>query len=119
MFRMTHKIPMDAYFNAEAPAGTRGHRFHAEGMKNFALAGVLPYSRFGTKDLVAESVDTRSGHLSNVAIETQFNALDTLIWVIPGFAYGYYLWAPRHVKIDAVHVPGSEQVIPAARAAAP
>jgi hypothetical protein len=112
MFRMTHELPLTAQFHREFPPGARRQAFRESGMKNYFLAGIGPYSGFGTKDLVEHRFGERAaGHLTGVAIETRFDALDTLIWVVPGFFYGYYLWAPRHVQVEGFYVDAPEPVV--------
>ncbi len=111
MFKMQHDLPLRTYFNPETGLGRRTH-FEKAAMKNWALAGLVPYSDFGAKDLV----DPLAGaELSGVRIETVFTGLDTLVWVIPGFAYGYYLWAPRHVELEGDYVQGAKPAIPSVR----
>lgn len=112
MFRMQHELPLNAYLNHE-PGGARRRAFDDEGMKNWALAGLVPYSDFGAKDLVES---TTGREVSDLSVKTEFTGLDTLIWVIPGFAYGYYLWAPRHVKVSGEYVDGAAPpALPATR----
>lgn len=103
MFKVRHEIPLNAYVNPE-PGGTRRTGFEGESMKNWALAGLVPYSDFGTKNLVERR---RGREISSLSIETVFTGIDTLIWVVPGFAYGYYLWAPRHVRVHGEYVDGA------------
>jgi hypothetical protein len=35
------------------------------------------------------------------------------VWVIPGFFYGYYVFAPRHAKVRGNYVEGERSVVPA------
>lgn len=116
MFQMNHRFPPNTVFEAaSAESGAAPptlKSFEESGMKNYFLAGLVPYTRFGTKDL-AEA--PRAGQRLAVSeVETTFNALDTLIWVVPGFFYGYYVWAPRHVGMTARYVATDAPVVPAA-----
>lgn len=107
MFKMRHEMSVNAFFNAE-PGGRHGKPFRDEAMKNWALAGLVPYSGFGAKDLV-ESRPRRE--ISSLSIETVFTGIDTLVWFIPGFVYGYYVWAPRHIKVEGMYVDDAVPVV--------
>jgi hypothetical protein len=98
MFAMEHKFPEGTRFDRERHVRVV-RRVEDSRMKNYLLAGLLPWTRFGTKDIAEEPGAGR--HLSGTQVETTFNALDTVIWVVPGFFYGYYVWAPRHVGVSA------------------
>ena len=98
-FTVTHHLPPHSYFGKLPPtAGETVQPFQDSAMKNWLLAGLLPWSRFATNDLLAEQ---GAGPLryQNLEVETEFTALDTLIWIVPGQFYGYYVWAPRHIKV--------------------
>jgi hypothetical protein len=120
MFQMNHRFPPNTIFGgASAPAGATGRTapaptltsFQDSRMKNYLLAGLVPYTSFGTKDLA--SAPHAGQRLAVSEVETTFNALDTFIWVIPGFFYGYYIWAPRHVGMTARYVATDAPVVPA------
>lgn len=107
MFKMRHELPTNVYFSAE-PRAEKGKSFEDEAMKNWALAGLVPYSEFGAKDLIPAG---SGGELSSLSIETVFTGIDTVIWVVPGFFYGYYLWAPRHVKVEGEYIEDAAPVV--------
>lgn len=98
MFSMEHRFPEGTRFDRERDVRVV-QRVDDSRMKNYLLAGLLPWTRFGTKDIAKQPGDGR--HLTGTEVETTFNALDTVIWVVPGFFYGYYVWAPRHVGVKA------------------
>jgi hypothetical protein len=106
MFAMEHRFPDGTRFDREHDVRVVD-RVDDAGMKNYLLAGLLPWTRFGTKDLARDPGAGR--HLSGTQVETTFNALDTVIWVVPGFFYGYYVWAPRHVGVKADVVQEGER----------
>jgi hypothetical protein len=114
MFNMNHRFPPNTVFGGASsqPANAQTLKsFEESRMKNYLLAGLVPYTGFGTKDL-AES--PRQGQRLAVSeVETTFNALDTVIWVVPGFFYGYYIWAPRHVGMTGRYVAADAPVVPA------
>lgn len=96
LFQMSHRFPPGTEFGRR-PVGFKDVRkIDDNSMKNYILAGLLPYTSFGTKDEARLLPDER---LMDTEVQTSFNAFDTLIWVVPGFFYGYYLWAPRHVEL--------------------
>jgi hypothetical protein len=113
MFSMTHQFPPNTQFGRRPEGATEAVAVERSAMKNWLLAGLLPYSRFGTRDLVADPGKDRQ--LGDVEVETGFNWLDTVIWVVPGFAYGYYVWAPRHVTVRGSVLEGAGPVRPARR----
>ncbi|MCP4006026.1 MAG: hypothetical protein GY725_17710 [bacterium] len=103
MFKVSHELPPKTYFGKlpNAPAATE-QKFERQGHKNWWLAGLVPYSDWGTRDLLASSSGVQ--RIEDLEIETTFDTFDTIVWVIPGFAYGYYLWAPRSIKVKGVEV---------------
>jgi hypothetical protein len=120
MFQMNHRFPPNTIFGgASAATGGAGRganaptltSFQDSRMKNYLLAGLVPYTGFGTKNLAA--APNAGQRLAVSEVETTFNALDTLIWVVPGFFYGYYVWAPRHVGMTARYVATDAPVVPA------
>jgi hypothetical protein len=102
-FTVEHKLPPKTYFGRlpNAPAASRQHFDHSE-MKNWFLAGLGPYSDFGTADLLAPHA--KDGRIENLAVETVFTDVDTLVWIFPGAVYGYYFWAPRHIHVSGDRV---------------
>lgn len=112
LYQMKHEFPDGTYFNRQRDA-TVTRKIDDSQMKNYLLAGLAPWSDFGSKDLV--DVSAHEEHLSGVKVETTFNVLDTIIWVVPGFAYGIYVWAPRHVGVKGDVIEGKVAAVPAAR----
>jgi hypothetical protein len=103
-FSVSHKLPPHAYFGTlpKAPAETVT-RFERSAMKNWLAAGLIPWSRFSSDDLLAEG---GAGVLryENLQVKTEFNWVDTVAWVVPGQFYGYYVWAPRHIIVTGQEV---------------
>jgi hypothetical protein len=103
MFRVRHELPPNAYFGRlPASADERVTTFEDHAMKNWALAGLVPYTSFSTDDLLPH--DRGTTRVENLAVKTEFSTIDTIVWVIPGFAYGYYLWAPRTITVRGARV---------------
>ena len=112
-FTMNHTFPPNTQFGRR-PEGAVGIRPTAdEGMKNYLLSGLFPWSRFGTKDLAKDPGPGRQ--LADVEIETEFNWMDIVIWIIPGQYYGYYVWAPRHVGYEGVVIEHPAETVAATR----
>jgi hypothetical protein len=105
MFTVRHELPPNAYFGhlPNTPA-ERSERFDDHGMKNWALAGLLPYSGWSSKELLEKHDQGSINRIEDLAIETRFGTIDTIVWVVPGFFYGYYLWAPRTVEVTGSRV---------------
>jgi hypothetical protein len=101
-FSVNHRLPENAYFGTlpgRQPAA--GAPFQTESMKNWALAGLLPYSRWTTSDVVARQLGASATQPLQIrAIETVFTPLDVLISIVPGAFYGYYVWAPRTIRVS-------------------
>jgi hypothetical protein len=107
MFRVRHELPPNAYFGRlPAAADERVTSFEDHGMKNWALAGLVPYSSWSTDDLLARQRGTT--RIENLSVQTEFSTVDTIVWVVPGFAYGYYLWAPRTITVRGARVTTSD-----------
>ena len=103
-FSVSHKLPPHAYFGTLPKTATEtSTRFERSAMKNWLAAGLIPWSRFSSDDLLAES---GSGVLryEQLRVKTEFNWLDTVAWVVPGQFYGYYVWAPRHITVTGEEV---------------
>lgn len=112
-FTMNHTFPPNTQFGRR-PEGAVGVRPTADnGMKNYLLAGLFAWSGFGTDDLAKDPGPGRQ--LADVEIETQFNWMDIVIWIIPGQYYGYYVWAPRHVGYKAVVIENGDEAVAATR----
>ncbi len=101
-FSVNHSLPENAYFGtlpARQPAD--GVPFETESMKNWALAGLLPYSGWTTSDVVARQLGPSANPPVQIrSIETVFSPLDVLISIVPGAFYGYYIWAPRTIRVS-------------------
>jgi len=105
LFTVRHELPPNAYFGKfPSQPHEKIHRFKDHGMKNWFLAGLGPYTRWSSKDLLEKNGDGSHERIENLAIETRFGTLDTIIWVFPGFFYGYYVWAPRTVEVSGSQV---------------
>jgi hypothetical protein len=111
-FTMHHTFPPNTHFGRR-PEGAVGIRPAADkAMKNYLLSGLLPWSRFGVKDLAKDPGDGR--RLADVEVETQFDTFDFIVTLVPGACcYGYYIWAPRHVGYKAVVIEDDSAVVPA------
>ncbi|MBW2281920.1 MAG: hypothetical protein JRG82_14355 [Deltaproteobacteria bacterium] len=107
LFTARHELPANAVFGKFPEHSAAGERpFEDSGMKNWALAGFVPWTGWGSQRMLEEH-DPGSGlRIENLAIETRFGTWDTIIWVFPGFFYGYYLWAPRTVEVSGSVVHG-------------
>jgi hypothetical protein len=98
-----HELPEHTYFGQlPAAEGERRVAFEDSGMKNWALAGLLPYSSWSSSNMLAERNGAK--RVENLEIETRFGRIDTIVWVVPGFFYGYYVWAPRTVSVSGTKV---------------
>ena len=106
LFNVEHRLPPRTYFG-KLPAQASEQRvpFALEAPKSWYLAGWFAYTDWGAKDLLAATPATR---VENVEIQTQFTRRDTIIWVIPGFLYGYYFWAPRTIRVTGTRVVASD-----------
>ena len=105
LFTAKHELPPNAVFGKlPHQRGARLERFEDSSMKNWALIGFVPYSRWGSRNLIANNAFGRTTRVENLEIETRFGTLDTIIWVVPGFFYGYYIWAPRTVAVRGTRV---------------
>jgi hypothetical protein len=111
LFYMNHELPPNTRFGGPQERGSSARSAEKSKLKPYLLAGLLPYPGFPTKNLLAPP--PAGQHLSNVEIETEFNAFDAFVWVIPGFFYGYYVFAPRHAKVRGSYVQGERRVVPA------
>lgn len=101
-FTVQHDLPDNAYFGTlPAKPGETRQPFRTEAMKNWALAGLVPYSSYDTGNLVEPLAARR---LEGVEVETRFSELDTLVWIVPGMFYGYYIWAPRTLSVSGTEV---------------
>lgn len=103
-FSVTHKLPPHAYFG-KLPTSAAETRtpFERSRMKNWLLAGLIPWSSYSSDDVLAEGGNAPLRY-ENLEVETEFNAIDTIIWIVPGQFYGYYVWAPRHITVKGDEV---------------
>ena len=103
-FSVSHKLPPHAYFGKLPPAATETtSRFERSAMKNWLLAGLIPWSTYSSDDLLEESAPGVLRY-ENLEVMTEFNWMDTVIWIVPGQFYGYYAWAPRHITVTGDEV---------------
>ncbi len=99
-FTVRHQLPPHSYFGKlPSSGGETVQHFHDSAMKNWLLAGLIPWSGYATDDLLAEQGRVGPLRYQDLEVETKFTALDTLIWIVPGQFYGYYVWAPRHITV--------------------
>jgi hypothetical protein len=110
LFHMTHELPPNTTFGGRTEPAKRVQPAESSKLKPYLLAGLLPYPGFPTRNLLAPP--RRGQHLANVEIETSFNWFDTIVWVVPGFFYGYYVFAPRHATVRGNYVDGDRRVVP-------
>lgn len=100
-FSVSHKLPPHAYFGklpTQTAAGETRAGFERSAMKNWLIAGLIPWSSFSSDDLLEQGAPGVLRY-EDLEVTTQFTALDTLIWIVPGQFYGYYVWAPRHITV--------------------
>jgi hypothetical protein len=103
-FSVRHELPANAYFG-RLPKGAAapGIPFETQVHKNWALSGLLPYSRWSTSDLLAAQPGVpTAGSVQIREIETIFDPWDVFVTVIPGAFYGYYVYAPRSLHVSGV-----------------
>lgn len=104
-FTVEYRLPPHTYFGKlPAQPGETARDFDREAMKNWFLAGLFPWSKFSAEDLMARDGHTK--RIESVELETRFSKLDTLIWFIPGQVYGYYVWAPRTLRVRGREIRG-------------
>jgi hypothetical protein len=102
-FKANHNLPPRSYFgHLPRSEEERTRPFEKHGMKNWAVNGLVSYSGWGAKDLISTSPAVR--RVEDLAIETRFSAIDTVVWVIPGFFWGYVFWAPRTIEVEGNRV---------------
>jgi hypothetical protein len=109
-FSLHHQLPPNAYFGT-LPDGANedGVAFESDGFKSWTLAGLMPYSRWDSSDLLAVQVASDAQAIRIREIETVFSPLDVVISVVPGTAVGlYYVWATRTIRVSG-EVQGSAQ----------
>ena len=105
LFTVQHELPPNAYFGKlPHQSGEKTSPLTDHGMKNWGLAGLAAYSDWSSKDLLQPNGVGPHHRVEDLAIETRFGKLDTLFWVVPGFAYGYYVWATRTVEVSGSRV---------------
>jgi len=111
LFYMNHELPPNTTFGGRPAGGAPAKHAEHSKLKPYLLAGLLPYPGFPTRNLLQPP--HRGQRLTNVEIETQFNWFDTIVWVVPGFFYGYYVFAPRHATVRGDYVQSERRVVPA------
>jgi hypothetical protein len=97
-FHVQHELPSGTFFGTlprmeEAP----GAPFEQAAMKNWFLAGLFAYTSFDAGDLIQPPEPGRYVKLEQ--IETVFSPWDVVISVVPGYFYGYYVFAPRTMRV--------------------
>jgi hypothetical protein len=102
-FSVEHRLPPQTYFG-QLPkgAGERAATFQRGGHKNWFLAGLGPYSSWSSRNLLA--TDSSAKRIEAIAIETEFDAFDVVVSVVPGMLYGYYVWAPRSIRVSGTEI---------------
>ena len=111
-FSMEHRLPAGSYFGtlprqpgqAAQPAAQGGtqNAFTISGHKAYFLAGLFPYTTWGAADLVKwKQPQVR---IEQLRIESEFDWLDNLLWLVPGQFYGYYFFAPRTIRVSGTQV---------------
>lgn len=101
-FSLDHQLPPNAYFGT-LPDGADedGVAFESDGFKSWTLAGLMPYSRWDSSDLLAVQAASDAQAIRIREIETVFSPLDVVISVVPGTAVGlYYVWATRTIRVS-------------------
>jgi hypothetical protein len=95
-FTMRHELPAGSHFGRRPDAAaSAGAPFERAASKNYALAGLVPYSDFSASDLLEPAQPS----LELREIETVFSPYDVAVSIVPGLLYGYYVWAPRTVRV--------------------
>ena len=113
-FTMHHKFPPNTQFGRRPDGAVTVRPVSDKRMKNYLLSGLFPYSRFGTKDMAEDPGPGKE--LADVEVETQFNAFDFIVTLVPGACcYGYYIWAPRHVGYKGAVVEKAGEPVAATR----
>ncbi len=110
-FSLQHHLPPNAYFGTlPGAADAEGVAFEGEAFKSWTLAGLVPYSRWDSSDLLAAQAATDAQNLRIREIETVFSPLDIVISLVPGTAVGvYYVWATRTVRVSGEVQEASSQ----------
>jgi len=106
-FSVKHTLPAGAYFGTPPkPRSGSGTPFQVESMKNWFLSGLVPYTSYTTSNLLERQLGSKAnGPLQIREIETVFTPLDFAISIVPGVLYGYYIWAPRSIKVSGSEMP--------------
>ena len=114
-FSLQHTLPPNAYFGtlpkgAAGASAEPGQPFDGWARKNWALAGLLPYSGWGTPNLLAVQPGLREAKSVQIRmIETTFTRFDAIVSIFPGMAYGYYVWAPRSIHVVGLERPAESK----------
>ena len=111
-FSLQHELPPNAYFGTlpRGATGGTGVTFDDQTFKNWALAGLLPYTSWSTSQLLAEQPAVRDAKSIQIReIETVFSPFDVAVSIVPGAFYGYYVWATRTVHVTGIAQPGASK----------
>jgi hypothetical protein len=102
-FSVQHELPPNAYFGRlPYVVATEDVAFEGEAFKSWALAGLMPYSDWGSSELLATQAVSDAQALRIGEIQTVFAPLDVVISIVPGTAAGlyYYAWATRTIRVS-------------------
>ncbi len=100
MYRMEHRLPVDATFGTVRADGAARVPFARSGTKRYLLGGLLPWST--SFDSAGGLVQPRPGRrVERLEIRTRFGLLDALLKYVP---YASYLLAQRQVEVRGVYV---------------
>jgi hypothetical protein len=104
-FSVEHRLPPRTYFGRlPHAAGDRVTPFERSGHKNYFLSGLFPYTGWNGGDLLQPEPGAGVRRIENLQIETEFDAFDVAVSIVPGLAYGYYVWAPRSIRVSGDEV---------------
>jgi hypothetical protein len=101
-FSLEHRLPPHAYFG-QLPYGpyADGVEFEGEAFKSWTLAGLVPYTDWGSSDLLAAQAVTDAQIIWIREIETVFSPLDVVLSIAPGTTTGvYYVWTTRTIRVS-------------------
>lgn len=100
MYRMEHRLPVDATFGTVRSEGAVRIPFARSGTKRYLLGGLLPWSTsFGSAGGLVEARPGR--RVERLEIRTRFGLFDALLKYVP---YASYLLAQRQVEVRGVYV---------------
>ncbi len=100
MYRMEHRLPLDATFGTVRAEDATRIPFARSGTKRYLLGGLLPWST--SFDSAGGLVEGRPGRrVERLEIRTRFGLFDALLKYVP---YAGYLLAQRQVEVRGVYV---------------